>query len=101
LAGKLLEVPQELIRTALDLELAEGAVVPDDVGESMRSRMEVMMAEVSAVATLVTLFLLSNVHLTQPQRCPARWKRRPAAAPKGRAAKGPTLGGEAMLILPP
>jgi Holliday junction resolvasome RuvABC DNA-binding subunit len=30
LAGKLLEVPQELIRTALDLELAEGAIVPDE-----------------------------------------------------------------------
>jgi exodeoxyribonuclease V alpha subunit len=34
LAEKLLEVPQELIRTALDLELQEGAVVPDRVGET-------------------------------------------------------------------
>ena len=32
-AGKLLEVPQELIRTALDLELREGTVVADSVGE--------------------------------------------------------------------
>ncbi len=33
LAGKLLEVPQELIRTALDLELADGAVIADTVGD--------------------------------------------------------------------
>ena len=34
LAEKLLEVPQELIRTALDLELQEGTVVADRVGET-------------------------------------------------------------------
>src|ERR1700723_1580988 len=34
LAEKLLEVPQVLIRTALDLELQEGAVVADRVGET-------------------------------------------------------------------
>ena len=34
LAEKLLEVPQELIRTALDLELQEGTVVADQVGEA-------------------------------------------------------------------
>jgi exodeoxyribonuclease V alpha subunit len=34
LAEKLLEVPQELIRTALDLELLEGTVVADRVGET-------------------------------------------------------------------
>src|ERR1019366_3237397 len=34
LAEKLLEVPQELIRTALDLELQEGSVVADRVGET-------------------------------------------------------------------
>jgi exodeoxyribonuclease V alpha subunit len=34
LAEKLLEVPQELIRTALDLELQDGAVVADRVGET-------------------------------------------------------------------
>src|SRR3954462_2093082 len=34
LAEKLLEVPQELIRTALDLELQEGTVVAARVGES-------------------------------------------------------------------
>src|SRR3977135_3715549 len=34
LAEKLLEVPRELIRTALDLELQEGAVVADRVGET-------------------------------------------------------------------
>src|SRR3954467_10295189 len=34
LAEKLLEVTQELIRTALDLELQEGAVVADRVGET-------------------------------------------------------------------
>src|SRR5580693_622609 len=34
LAEKLLEVPQELIRAALDLELAEGTVVADRVGET-------------------------------------------------------------------
>src|SRR3974377_1011038 len=33
LAEKLLEVPQPLIRTALDLELAEGTVIADLVGE--------------------------------------------------------------------
>ena len=33
LAAKLLEVPGELIRAALDLELAEGTVVADTVGE--------------------------------------------------------------------
>ena len=33
LAGKLLEVPQELIRTALDLELADGEVIADMVGD--------------------------------------------------------------------
>jgi exodeoxyribonuclease V alpha subunit len=33
LAEKLLEVPQELIRTALDLELADGAVIADTVGD--------------------------------------------------------------------
>src|SRR5215471_18646139 len=33
LAGKLLDVPQELIRTALDLELAEGTVIADTVGD--------------------------------------------------------------------
>ena len=34
LAEKLLEVPQELIRTALDLELEEGTVIADRVGET-------------------------------------------------------------------
>jgi exodeoxyribonuclease V alpha subunit len=34
LAEKLLEVPQELIRTALDLELQEGTVVADRFGET-------------------------------------------------------------------
>ena len=34
MAEKLLEVPQELIRTALDLELQEGTVVADRVGET-------------------------------------------------------------------
>src|SRR5437867_2561946 len=34
LAGKLLEVPPELIRTALDLELSEGTVIADHVGET-------------------------------------------------------------------
>src|SRR3989449_1578540 len=34
LAEKLLEVPQELIRTALDLELQEGTVIADQVGEA-------------------------------------------------------------------
>ena len=34
LAEKLLEVPQELIRTALDLELREGTVIPNSVGET-------------------------------------------------------------------
>ena len=33
LAAKLLEVPDDLIRTALELELAEGTVVADTVGE--------------------------------------------------------------------
>jgi exodeoxyribonuclease V alpha subunit len=33
LAEKLLEVPQEMIRTALDLELADGAVTADMVGD--------------------------------------------------------------------
>jgi exodeoxyribonuclease V alpha subunit len=33
LAEKLLEVPQELIRTAVDLELADGAVIADMVGD--------------------------------------------------------------------
>src|SRR5213596_1100680 len=33
LAEKLLEVPQELIRTALDLELADGTVIADMVGD--------------------------------------------------------------------
>ena len=32
LAEKLLEVPQQLIRTALDLELQEGTVIADQVG---------------------------------------------------------------------
>lgn len=34
LAEKLLEVPLELIRTALDLELADGTVITDSVGET-------------------------------------------------------------------
>jgi exodeoxyribonuclease V alpha subunit len=34
LAEKLLEVPQELIRTALDLELHDGTVIADQVGET-------------------------------------------------------------------
>src|ERR1700741_2506822 len=34
LAEKLLEVPPDLIRTALDLELQEGTVVADRVGET-------------------------------------------------------------------
>ena len=34
LAEKLLEVPQELVRTALDLELHEGSVIADRVGEA-------------------------------------------------------------------
>jgi exodeoxyribonuclease V alpha subunit len=34
LAEKLLEVPQQLVQTALDLELQEGAVVADRVGET-------------------------------------------------------------------
>jgi exodeoxyribonuclease V alpha subunit len=34
LAEKLLEVPQDLIRTALDLELADGTVIADRLGEA-------------------------------------------------------------------
>jgi exodeoxyribonuclease V alpha subunit len=34
LAEKLLEVPQQLIRTALELELQEGTVIADQVGET-------------------------------------------------------------------
>jgi exodeoxyribonuclease V alpha subunit len=34
LAEKMLEVPQELVRTALDLELGEGNVIADRVGEA-------------------------------------------------------------------
>jgi hypothetical protein len=34
LAEKLLDVPQELIRTALDLELADGTVIADRLGET-------------------------------------------------------------------
>jgi exodeoxyribonuclease V alpha subunit len=34
LAEELLEVPQELIRTALDLELSDGTVIADHVGET-------------------------------------------------------------------
>src|SRR5499425_1214723 len=34
LAEKLLEVPEELVRTALDLELTEGSVIADHVGET-------------------------------------------------------------------
>src|SRR5256884_7446519 len=34
LAEKLLEVPQQLVQTALDLELQEGTVVADRVGET-------------------------------------------------------------------
>ena len=34
LAEKLREVPQQLIRTALDLELQEGTVIADQVGET-------------------------------------------------------------------
>src|SRR6476469_4431925 len=34
LADKSLEVPQELIRTALDLELSDGAVIADHVGDT-------------------------------------------------------------------
>jgi exodeoxyribonuclease V alpha subunit len=34
LTEELLEVPQELIRTALDLELSEGTVIADQVGET-------------------------------------------------------------------
>ena len=34
LAEKLLEVPQQLVRTALELELREGAVIADKVGET-------------------------------------------------------------------
>src|SRR6186713_1919188 len=34
LAEKLLDVPQQLIRTALDLELQEGTVIADQVGET-------------------------------------------------------------------
>jgi exodeoxyribonuclease V alpha subunit len=34
LAEKLLEISQDLIRTALDLELAEGTVIADRVGET-------------------------------------------------------------------
>jgi exodeoxyribonuclease V alpha subunit len=35
LAGNLLEVPLELVRTALDLELVDGTVVTDSVGETL------------------------------------------------------------------
>src|SRR5436190_2612806 len=34
LAAKLLEVPVELVRTAIDLELTEGTVIADNVGET-------------------------------------------------------------------
>jgi hypothetical protein len=88
LAGKLLEVPQELIRPALDLELAEGAVVSDDVGESMRSRMEVMMAEVPAVATPVTLFLLSNVHPDPATAMPSAVEATPGRGAQRQSGKG-------------
>jgi exodeoxyribonuclease V alpha subunit len=38
LAEKLLEVPQQLVRTALELELQHGAVVGDDAGETRPAR---------------------------------------------------------------
>src|SRR6185295_9059382 len=34
LAVELLEIPKELVQTALDLELAEGTVIADTVGET-------------------------------------------------------------------
>ena len=36
LAERLLEVPQQLIRTALDLELRDGTVIADRVGNALR-----------------------------------------------------------------
>jgi hypothetical protein len=38
LAEKLLEVPQQLVRTALELELQDGAVVGDNAGETRSAR---------------------------------------------------------------
>jgi exodeoxyribonuclease V alpha subunit len=39
LSGKLLGVPHDLVRVALDLELQERSVVADRVGKSLRERM--------------------------------------------------------------
>jgi ATP-dependent exoDNAse (exonuclease V) alpha subunit len=38
LAERLLDVPQDLIHTALDLELADGTVIPDRLGETAEGK---------------------------------------------------------------
>jgi hypothetical protein len=54
--ARLLEVPQELIRTALDLELQDGTVVADRVGETpaeakMKRRLERIDESIQARGT--------------------------------------------------
>ncbi len=64
LAEKLLEVPQELIRTALDLELQEGTVVADRVGETPCIFLAGLYRAERAIAE--RLIRLANVKLPWP-----------------------------------
>ena len=64
LTEKLLEVPEGLVRTALDLELAEGTVIADRVGET----------------SCVFLTGLHRAERTIAERTHAACQRRPAVA---------------------
>jgi exodeoxyribonuclease V alpha subunit len=65
LAEKLLEVPAELVRTALDLELTEGTVIPDWVGEIPC----VFLAGLHRAERTIAERLTRLAHVTLPWPC--------------------------------
>src|SRR6185437_15869062 len=72
LAKKLLEVPQDLIRTALDLELQEGTVVADRVGETPC----VFLAGLHRAERTIVERLMRLANGTLPWPWIGRWRRR-------------------------
>jgi exodeoxyribonuclease V alpha subunit len=70
LAEKLLEVPQDLIRTALDLELADGTVIADTVGDKRCVFLAGLYRAERGIAE--RLLQLGNGRLTWPWIDPAK-----------------------------
>ena len=91
LAVELLEVPEELVRTALDLELAEGTVIADTVGETACIFLAGLYRAEQVIAE--RLLRLANGTLPWPldrsrrRRCRGSSRRPACRSPKARSPR--------------